>query len=263
MNQSSKPYIVSDPWAKLQQFTDARIGLGRCGTSMPTEEVLKFKLSHAQARDAVHQPVQTEAMASKLQQNGFTPLVLHSSVQDRSEYLTRPDKGRSLSQNSVDLLTHEQTGYDICVVICDGLSAPAIHESALDVTIHFLNIVRQSTLTASPVCMVTNGRVAIGDQIGHLLQARMVVLLIGERPGLSSPNSLGAYLTYAPLPGLTDESRNCISNIRKGGMSTGEAVRKIAYLVEEAFTLKHSGVALKDRMNSDYIPLLSFQSKVI
>lgn len=258
--QAETPQIVTpDPWESLQTFTEARIGLGRCGSSLPLAESLRFKLAHAQARDAVHQPVEMEKLAEQLHAHGLTSLALTSSVTDRSEYLTRPDKGRLLSDTSADLLKSQRKlkEFDISIIVCDGLSAPAIHESAIALVYGFADIVTQTNLTVAPVCLVENGRVAIGDQIGSLLKTRLSIVLIGERPGLSSPNSLGVYLTYNPQPGTTDEARNCISNIRPGGMSVADGVRKLSYLVEMGLKQQKTGVELKDNMPGNYLPLES------
>lgn len=252
------PIVTQDPWLKLRQYTDARIALGRVGVSLPLKEHLKFKLAHAKARDAVHQPVLTEDVVSSIKARSKNVLLLRSMASDRMEYLTRPDKGRVLNKASKELLHRGEYGFDICIVICDGLSAPAVNETAATVVNGLMDIIDQTTIKAAPVCMVTNGRVAIGDEIGFLLKAKLIVTLIGERPGLSSPNSLGAYITYNPKPGTTDEARNCISNIRHGGMSASQAVKKISYLVEEGFRVGETGIKLKDKMNEDYIPLLSF-----
>ncbi len=258
MKDTPKHLVTPDPWVALQTFTDARIGLGRCGSSLPLAEILDFKLAHARARDAVHQPAQLEELQTQLAADGIPAILLTSSIVDRMEYLTRPDKGRTLSEQSKEQLQAQQSDYDICIVICDGLSAPAIHESATAVVSGFMQIIAQTRLTVAPICMVKNGRVAIGDEIGSMLGAKITIMLIGERPGLSSPNSLGTYLTYNPKPGTTDEARNCISNIRNGGMSVSDAVRKIAYLVEMGLQLKKTGVELKDKMTSAYLPMAGF-----
>lgn len=258
MTKQNYGLVTQDPWERLQQFTEARIALGRSGISLPLKESLAFKLAHARARDAVHQPVQTARVVENLAPEGWKVLQLCSRVADRTEYLTRPDKGRRLDEVSRSLLAGEESGFDICIVVCDGLSAPAVNESAGAVSKGLLEIITRSTLTAGPVCLVENGRVAIGDEIASLLDPRMTITLIGERPGLSSPNSLGAYITYKPEPGTTDEARNCISNIRRGGLSITEAVKKIAYLIENGFQLGETGVRLKDTMGENYIPLLSF-----
>lgn len=260
MTNSTPSLITQDPWGKLRQFTDARIALGRAGVSLPLEEYLSFKLAHARARDAVHQPViGPEEVAGAFLTSGKPVLQLQSMAENRMEYLTRPDKGRKLGEESRTLLAGSRKGDDVCIVLCDGLSAPAVNESGAAVANGFLDVIDRTTLSPAPVCLVRNGRVAIGDEIAHLLQAKMVIVLIGERPGLSSPNSLGAYITLKPTPGTTDEARNCISNIRKGGLSVDEAVRKIAYLVEEGLKQGATGIGLKDKMKEQYVPLLSFQ----
>jgi len=256
MTQSRKTVVIPDPWQSLQAFTEARIALGRAGSSLPLAESLKFKLAHARARDAVRLPADLAGLAGQLEAAGHQVLLLESSAGERAEYLTRPDKGRQPSAESLSLLEQQPKGFDICLIVCDGLSAPAIAENALAVVTGFLELLRRTPLSAAPVCLVKNGRVAIGDRIAHLLGCRLAVVLVGERPGLSSPNSLGAYITLHPAPGTTDESRNCVSNIRKGGMSGNDAVRKIAYLVESAMRLGRTGVALKDRMGSDYLPFV-------
>ncbi|HKK32545.1 MAG TPA: ethanolamine ammonia-lyase subunit EutC [Desulfomicrobiaceae bacterium] len=246
--------ITRDIWNELRQFTDARISLGRCGSSLPLHESLAFKLDHARARDAVWLPMDLASLSEKLDGVGLASLHLASSVADRNEFLTRPDKGRQLDTVSGTLLQRQETGKDICVVVGDGLSARAIHENGVPFLTSFMPLLHAAGLTSTPICLVENARVAIGDEIAHLLDARMVILLIGERPGLSSPNSMGIYMTFAPKPGTTDESRNCISNIRFGGLSTDEGVRKLAYLVENSLHRQTSGVMLKDRMAPDHLP---------
>jgi ethanolamine ammonia-lyase small subunit len=246
--------ITRDIWSELKRFTDARISLGRCGQSLPLNESLSFRLDHARARDAVWLPMDMAVLTEQLDTAGLTSLQLASSVADRNEFLTRPDKGRQLDNRSRELLQKQDTGKDICVVVGDGLSARAIHENAPPFLSTFMPLLHSAGLTSTPICLVENARVAIGDEIAHLLGARMVILLIGERPGLSSPNSMGIYMTFAPKPGTTDESRNCISNIRSGGLSSKEGVRKLAYLVENSLHRQTSGVMLKDRMAPNHLP---------
>jgi len=202
----------------------------------------------------VHTPFQPGEVAALLEKAGLTTLQLTSEVADRQEYLTRPDKGRLLSAQAREMLADAGTGCDICLVIGDGLSARAIHEQAGSFAIMAAAMLHTAGLSLGPVCLVSNARVAIGDEIGSLLRARLVAVLIGERPGLSSPNSMGLYLTMKPAPGTTDERRNCISNIREGGLPLTEAIRKFGYLVEEALRLGRTGVELKDRMVPDYLP---------
>lgn len=254
MPDATPPIVTTDPWSELKNFTDARISLGRCGSSLPLAESLAFKLAHARARDAVWQPFDARKLEKELEELGCDCLLLSSSVADRSEYLTRPDKGRALSEDSRALLEKQEQGHDICLVVGDGLSARAIHENAAPFLALFLPHLHAAHLRTAPVCLVRNGRVAIADEITCMLQATLSVILIGERPGLSSPNSMGIYMTYKPSVGATDETRNCISNVRRGGLPLVEAVRKLAYLVESALRLETSGVGLKDNMPQNYLP---------
>jgi len=254
--------ITEDPWSKLKQFTSARIALGRSGISIPTHEQLKFQLAHAQARDAVHYQLDVPKFCFDLRQTfssiNLQCFALHSAAIDRSMYLKRPDYGKKLNAVSRDLLLDQSKDtkrapntfdYDIAFVIIDGLSALAIEKNAL----RFLQVAYSDLETEkfriAPFCVVEQGRVAIGDEIGELLRAKLVIVLIGERPGLSSPDSMGIYLTWHPKVGLTDESRNCISNIRNGGLSDAAASMKLRYLVTEAHKRSLSGVALKDETN--------------
>lgn len=254
MSKPHKPIVTVDPWSELKKFTDARISLGRCGSSLPLSESLAFKMAHAQARDAVWQPMDMERMAAGVSGLGAGCLELSSMIADRSEYLTRPDKGRLLDARSRNLLAEQPKGRDVCLVVCDGLSSRAVHENALQFLGCFLELARATALTLAPVSLVRNGRVAVADEVASIMESKLVVNLIGERPGLSSPNSLGIYMTYAPRPGTTDESRNCISNIRPGGLSVEDGARKLAYLMENAFAMKLSGVHLKDKMPEAYLP---------
>jgi ethanolamine ammonia-lyase small subunit len=251
----AEPIVSTDPWEGLKQFTDARIALGRSGVSLPLGESLSFRLAHARARDAVHAPFQSAAIIRDLETHGFECLELRSAVSDRGEYLTRPDKGRRLDDASRELLrAHPGKGADICLAVGDGLSSRAIHENAVAFVRLFAETMVPSGLTLSPVSVVHNSRVAVADEIGQALEARLSVILIGERPGLSSPDSMGVYLTWNPRAGTTDEARNCISNVRPAGLPVAEGVRKLAYLVEEACRLHASGVPLKDRMPANYLP---------
>lgn len=251
---SRKAIVTDDPWTFLRKMTAARVALGRSGTSLPLKESLAFKLDHARARDAVHTDFKLAELAQSFHDKGFDCLELQSGVVDRQEYLTRPDKGRLLDEVSKECLHRQESGLDVCFVVADGLSARAIHEQAVSFVETASALLRRAGLTLAPVCLVRNGRVAVGDEIGAALKTRLVAVLIGERPGLSSPNSMGLYLTFQPAPGLTDERRNCISNIRDGGIAIEEAVRKFGYLVEEALRLGKSGVELKDRMVPNYLP---------
>jgi ethanolamine ammonia-lyase small subunit len=247
----------NSPWAALKRFTDARIALGRAGAAIPTRELLAFQLAHAQARDAVHARLDFSQLADEISALHPAPLILRSEVAERGEYLRRPDLGRRLHESSRAALQNAASvqGCDLAIVIADGLSASAVTANAVSFLRAFLPLAAAQPLTLAPVCLVGQGRVAIGDEIGFLLNARAVVVLIGERPGLSSPDSLGAYLTYDPRPGLTDERRNCISNIRAAGLVPDQAAAKLHYLVTESLRRQISGVDLKDDMPTP--PLLA------
>lgn len=270
--------VTSNPWQNLRRFTSARIALGRSGVSQPTQPHLAFQLAHARARDAVHLELDVKAVQKAIQQiwmrvksaqpkvdseanqgqsgvdETFEVLTLQSAAADRNTYLQRPDLGRRLSPSSRDALLAllppsdlpEQRAFDVAFVVADGLSALAIGSHAVP----FLELVMPKLdaegWTIAPLTLITQGRVAVADEIGQLLQARLVVILIGERPGLSSPDSMGIYLTWMPKVGLTDASRNCISNIRPGGLSYEEGARTLYYLMTKARQKQLSGVGLKD-----------------
>ncbi|WP_283147663.1 ethanolamine ammonia-lyase subunit EutC [Silvimonas soli] len=242
--------VTLNPWQALRQLTPARIALGRAGISQPTAVQLAFQLDHARARDAVHAPLPVEAVRAAIAALGFDTLALHSAAADRHVYLQRPDLGRRLDDASAALLATNYSApdparYDIAFVVADGLSSLAIERHAAPL----LDKMRQALPASSriaPVCVVEQGRVAIGDEIGEALGARIVVVMIGERPGLSSPDSMGLYLTWAPRRGLTDAARNCISNVRLAGLSYDEAARRLCYLLREAQARQLSGVLLKD-----------------
>ncbi|BAN46500.1 ethanolamine ammonia-lyase subunit EutC [Metapseudomonas resinovorans] len=241
---------TSNPWEELRRLTPARIALGRAGISLPTHAQLNFQYAHAQARDAVHLPFDHGALSHALAERGRASLLLHSAAGDRDTYLQRPDLGRRLAAASREqLLQHAQAnpdGYDLAVVVADGLSALAVQRHSLP----FLERMEDQALaegwSLSPVVLVQQGRVAVADEVGELLNAKMVVILIGERPGLSSPDSLGLYFTWAPKVGLTDAYRNCISNVRLEGLSYGMAAHRLMYLMREACRRQLSGVNLKD-----------------
>ncbi|BAU54482.1 ethanolamine ammonia-lyase subunit EutC [Mucilaginibacter gotjawali] len=242
----SKKIVVPDPLTPLKQFTAARIAIGRAGTSIPIKETLQFKLAHAHARDAVYSVLDTEGLVSSFKTLNLPVLHLHSKALSRHKYLKRPDHGRQLDEVSEQQLKDHNQEYDIAIVIADGLSAEAVNENAVDLLKILVPKIQSAKLKIAPLCLVEQGRVAVGDDIGFGLNAKLLLILIGERPGLSAADSMGAYLTYGPRPGLTDESRNCISNIRPQGLKAKPAAEKIFYLVMEAFKRKFSGIALKD-----------------
>lgn len=251
MSVMEKPPVdPQNPWLELRRLTPARIALGRTGTSLPTSALLDFQFAHAQARDAVHLPFDHAGLSAQLSERGRDSLLLHSAATDRNSYLQRPDLGRKLSEDSAQTLRDyaqaNPGGVDLAIVVADGLSALAVHRHTLPFLTRLEEQMSADGWSIAPVVLVEQGRVAIGDEIGQLLGAKMLVMLIGERPGLSSPDSLGLYFTYNPKVGLTDAYRNCISNVRLEGLSYGMAAHRLLYLMREACRRQLSGVNLKD-----------------
>jgi len=250
------PAVVPARWEALREFTRARIALGRAGHSLPTAPHLAFQLAHALARDAVHLPFDAAGVARQLESLGLAVLHLQSAAPDRAAYLQRPDLGRRLSDGSQAALAQRGRAapaggaeqVDLVFMVGDGLSAQAVHQHAAPLVAATLDRLRASgsPWSVGPVALVENARVAVGDEVGAGLCARCVVVLIGERPGLSSPDSLGIYLTWDPQPGLTDARRNCVSNVRPEGLPVAAAAAKLVQLLEGARQLQTSGVALKD-----------------
>jgi ethanolamine ammonia-lyase small subunit len=232
--------------ANLQHLTEARIGLPRAGSSLSTQEVLRFDLDHARARDAVHLSFDAEAMVRGVRERELDCLSVHSIVKDRTEYLQRPDRGRRLNQQSHENLAAAGGKFDMALVIADGLSTRGVHENALPFLDVLLPYARDKSWALAPVVVATQARVALGDEIGQLLGARLVAMLIGERPGLTSADSMGIYLTYGPRIGRTDAERNCISNVRKGGLNHDRAAQLLVHLATRALQLQLTGVQLKD-----------------
>ena len=235
----------NDPLKSLKKFTPARIAIGRTGTSIPLKQLLAFNLAHAHARDAVYSELDLDGLTEHLKQFDLPVLQLHSQAAYREQYLQRPDLGRLLDEGSQEQFKDHPVA-DVVIVIADGLSATAVNHNAVNLLKALIPQLQSVGLKLAPVCLVKQARVAIADDIGSAIKAKFSLILIGERPGLSSADSMGAYLTYNPKPGLTDESRNCISNIRPHGLSSKAAAKKIFYLVQEAFKRKLSGVGLKD-----------------
>ena len=232
--------------ASLRVLTPARVALGRTGVSLQTRDLLDFQLAHAQARDAVHAHLNSAALAAEIE-SGIRPEVLrlHSAAANRAQYLQRPDLGRRLNEASRALLAEQPTDeVDLAVVIADGLSALAVERHAVPLLTELTPSLEGRRL--APICIVEQGRVAIADQIGEALHAKISIILIGERPGLSSPDSLGAYITWDPHPGRTDAERNCISNIRAEGLSYAQAAAQLAFYLNEARRRRLTGVALKE-----------------
>lgn len=242
--------VQQDTWQSLRSFTQARIALGRAGNSIPLDAILQIKLAYAHAKDAVYSLLDTGQLTFDLKRWFNKITVVQSNVKNRSEYLRRPDKGRQLNPGSIEklnTLTGCQPG--ISIVIADGLSAKAINKHVVPVLTHLMPLLQKEGMEIMPICIAIQARVALGDHIGALLNAGLTLMFIGERPGLSSPESMSAYITYAPFIGRTDESRNCISNIRPEGLSYTLAAEKIFYIIREAMRLKISGTALKDETN--------------
>ena len=237
---------------QLRAFTPARVGLGRTGVSQEVRDVLAFQLAHAQARDAVHARLNASALQAAIAEVAaqttpaqFPPgsvIRLHSSAPDRATYLQRPDLGRRLDWNSCEALARVAADrFDLALIVADGLSALAVERHVPPLLSELLP--RLAAWKLSPVCIVEQGRVAVGDEIGSLLHAELSVMLIGERPGLSSPDSLGAYITWQPRPGRTDAERNCISNIRTEGLSYRDAVEQLLNCLETARRCRLTGTA--------------------
>ncbi len=234
--------VVKDKWAALRAATPARIGLGRSGAGVPTGANLEFQFAHARARDAVHSALDVAALEAELAPHEVIRVT--SAAMDRASYLRRPDLGRKLAEGEADKL-NARPQCDVAFVIADGLSSAAVQAHAAAV-VHAASA-KLDGLTIGPVTIATQARVAIGDEIGAALGARLVVLLVGERPGLTVADSLGAYLTYAPQPGLRDSQRNCLSNIHgKGGMSYDQAADKIAWITRTALERGLTGTGLKE-----------------
>jgi ethanolamine ammonia-lyase small subunit len=237
---------TADSWEELKNYTDARIALGRSGIAMPTHELLKFSAAHAQAKDAVYATINPDLYDKITQTTNLPVIQLHSRAVDRAMYLRRPDLGKRLDDKSLELLSEIDKETDICLIIADGLSAAAINTNVIDFLKVFLSICLKNTWKVPAIYTVGQGRVAVSDQVGLLTRAKVSLILIGERPGLSAPDSMGVYMTYKPQVGNTAERRNCISNIRPKGLDFGFAAYKLAYLIEESMRKKISGVDLKD-----------------
>jgi ethanolamine ammonia-lyase small subunit len=243
-----QPTTTANPWQDLKQFTPARIALGRAGMSLPTQAHLEFQLAHALARDAVHIPLDFTALAQNLQPLGFSTLTLQTQAENQRMYLQRPDLGRLLSLSATETLKkHAIKATDVAIVVADGLSSKAIAQHAVSFLDLLLMELKKQNYRLSPLCLVKHGRVAIGDAVAEQFAARLCIVLIGERPGLSSPDSMGIYFTFQAKSGIsTDAERNCISNIHFNGLSYEQALKKLLFLIAQAEKLQLSGVNLKD-----------------
>jgi ethanolamine ammonia-lyase small subunit len=256
--------VIENQWQPLKRFTSARIALGRAGNSVPSEQLLAFQLDHARAIDAVHKMLDVTALLGQLGSSALltsatprAPFVVDSKAQDRMVYLQRPDLGRQLSEASWQQLAEYSTAssaeFDLAIVIADGLSSTAIQHHAapfLESLLAELTRDDKHRWSLAPLTIVTQGRVAVGDDIGECLRAKITMILIGERPGLTSPDSMGIYMTWHPKRGAKESSRNCISNIRPEGLVYAEASHKAFYLLRESLRLQLSGINLKDRSAS-------------
>lgn len=252
---SDLPTEPETMWHALRRLTSARIGIGRAGGSLPTREVLDFQLAHARARDAVHLPFDAASLETQLHERGLATITVHSAAPDRSIYLQRPDLGRRLASDSRRILEQftaedtenaEMKKRDVVFVIADGLSSLAVHEHAVPLLNLVLAELQPLDWRIAPIVIAQQSRVALGDEIGEVLDATLAVMLIGERPGLTAADSLGVYLTYRPHVGCSDAERNCISNVRPAGLSYTAAAHTLVYLLREARRLQRSGVDLKD-----------------
>ncbi|ABG60293.1 ethanolamine ammonia-lyase subunit EutC [Cytophaga hutchinsonii] len=244
--------MEEDYWKELRKFTHARIAIGRAGNALPTSEVLKFRMAHAIARDAVQSEVNMELLQEKLFDLGLNVQQVKSHAADRLDYIRHPHKGRLLHEQSrqqLEALHIEKT--DLCIIFADGLSADAVNLHAIPfLTILLKNL---SFWNIAPVVLAEQGRVGLSDPVGEALNARISLILLGERPGLSAPTSLGAYITYMPQSGNTDEKRNCVSNIQPAGLSYEQAVEKISYLLHEMRRQQVSGIMLKDNQQNNFL----------
>ncbi len=261
---SPEKVVIRNPWDKLREFTSARIALGRSGNSVPTDELLSFQLDHAQAMDAVHCSLNVDALVAQLsdsysvlEQTLEPPVVVTSKVTDRFMYLQRPDLGRQLDEASWQKLeaisTEHNAELDLAIVVADGLSSIAIQNHAVPVITRLISLLTgdDHEWNLAPITVVKQGRVAVGDDVGQCFNAKAVLVLIGERPGLTSPDSMGMYLTWGAKRGSKDSDRNCISNVRPQGLNYDEACQRAFYLLKEARRLQLSGVNLKDRSSID------------
>lgn len=251
---TQQPLVPPDPWSALRRHTPARIGLGRSGVALPTAELLRFAAAHAQARDAVHVALDVPALEQRLTAEGWRCERVASRAASRDEYLRRPDFGRRLlAADAARLQALATDPTDLAIVLGDGLSASAVSRHAPPLLSALRSALGAMTQHA-PLVIATQARVALADEVGALLKGRLALILLGERPGLSSPDSLGAYLTHAPQLGRSDAERNCVSNIRTEGLAPERAAQRIAWLVREALRRNVSGVALKDDSATTLLP---------
>lgn len=235
-----------DPWSPLRKFTPARIALGHTGGVLPLKETLALKLAHAHARDAIYAKL-SDSLIDQLRGFNLPLITFESMAKNREQYLLDPGLGRKIDPATIDISKGDPVAGGIIIVISDGLSAKAVNNHLIPLLSELIPNLQLSKSSINSLAVVEHGRVAIADEIGDWSKADLSLILLGERPGLTVADSLGAYLTYKPKPGLTDESRNCVSNIHPGGLSYIAAADKITYLINEAFRIGQSGISLKDR----------------
>ncbi len=239
--------MTLDAWDAIRSVTPARVALGRAGGSLPTAAQLQLRADHARARDAVNHGFDAARVAADLTAAGHTAVALSSAAASREEYIRRPDLGRVLSESSrATLRALVGEPCDMAIVLCDGLSPFAVERHGPGLVDALASNERMKDWSMAPITVVSNGRVAVGDDVGSHLGARLVVVLIGERPGLSVAESVGAYLTFQPASGRTDAERNCVSNIHDRGLSIADAARRIVGLAVRASMLGLTGVGLND-----------------
>jgi ethanolamine ammonia-lyase small subunit len=257
------PAPPSHSLRRLRELTPARVGLGRVGAGVPTEALLAFTLDHARARDAVHAAFDVAGLVSGLGEFGMPPIEVASQARDRRDYLRRPDLGRRLDPKSrASLEGRGRVAGGLAVVVGDGLSPTAVNLHAVELLRHLIPRLAADGIETGTLVVASGARVALGDEIGSILAARMLVMLIGERPGLSAPDSLGCYLTFAPRIGLSDAARNCVSNIHGAGLGYDDAAFKIAWLIREGLARQVTGVALKDESGAETPPRIASDSRV-
>lgn len=257
MSEKNTPHAPAtiDPWTEIRRYTDARIALGHAGSGLPTAAHLTFQAAHAKARDAVHTPLDVAALRADFDERGWPSMAVRSAAADRMTYLTRPDLGRRLSEDSIRELSQPTLAPDVALVVADGLSSTAVAANAAHFVAELKARLTAAGKTVSPLIVAVQGRVALADHVGEILQAKVAVIALGERPGLSAADSLGIYITWNPSRERIESERNCISNVRTGGMAPQAAAAQAADLIEAMFHHGISGVALSAQLAA--APLLT------